>query len=260
MNPPIVIDVTVKLTTPVPELDAEKVPLKVAAKLLLPAIGRVCVTVRVKVPEALITPVPLTKVWKLPKLEPVGVLKLVEPRPVNVIINAFPPPPRKVTELVPLPEQPPQVNVPEVEKVTGSAFACDVPTTKTAIANAPIANAFNSLFMFSAPFFSLVRSLLGLARAHTTGYSDPNRGGSSKLVSSHPWSNAGVKTRLLFLHSPAAQTRRYANQASSKQNHARRFRNLAGADYSSRRAAAIANDVETPRRLKRAGRIRQILN
>ena len=57
----------------------------------------------------------------MPKLEPVGVFKLVEPRPVNVSISAFPMPPRKVTELVPLPEQPAHVKVPEVLKVTGSA-------------------------------------------------------------------------------------------------------------------------------------------
>ena len=60
--PPIVTDVTVKLTTPEPELLALKVPLKVAAKLLLPATGTVCVIVSVKVPEALIVPVPLTNV------------------------------------------------------------------------------------------------------------------------------------------------------------------------------------------------------
>ena len=60
--PPIVTEVTVKLTTPLPELLALNVPLKVAEKLSLPAVGTVCVTVRVKVPEALITPVPLTNV------------------------------------------------------------------------------------------------------------------------------------------------------------------------------------------------------
>ena len=84
--------------------------------------------VRVKVPEAAMEPVPLTKVWKLPRLEPVGVFKLVDPRPVNVIIKALPMPPKKVTEFVPLPAQPPQVKVPDVEKVTGSAFAVDAPT------------------------------------------------------------------------------------------------------------------------------------
>ena len=83
--------------------------------------------VRVNVPEAAMEPVPLTKVWKLPRLEPVGVFKLVDPRPVNVIINALPMPPRNVTELVPLPEQPAQVKVPDVENVTGSAFAVAAP-------------------------------------------------------------------------------------------------------------------------------------
>src|SRR6185503_6556481 len=73
------------------------------------------------------TPFPLTKVWKLPKLEPVGVFKLVDPRPVNVIIKALPLPPRNVTELVPLPEQPAQVKVPEVENEIGSAFAVAAP-------------------------------------------------------------------------------------------------------------------------------------
>ena len=57
----MVTDVTVKLTTPVPELLALKVPLKVAEKLSLPAVGTVCVIVRVKVPDAT-APVPLTKV------------------------------------------------------------------------------------------------------------------------------------------------------------------------------------------------------
>ena len=58
----MVTDVTVKLTIPEPELDALNVPLNVAEKLLLPAVGTVCVIVRVKVPVALMTPVPLTNV------------------------------------------------------------------------------------------------------------------------------------------------------------------------------------------------------
>jgi len=153
--PPIVSDVTVKFTTPEPEFDAENDPVNVAEKLLLPAIGAVWVTVSVKVPEAAIAPLPLKKVWKLPRLEPVGVLKLVDPKPVNVIINALPIPPRKVTELVPLPAHPAQVKVPEVEKVTGSALAFDVPTTIIAIANAPIASAFNRLFILSSPVLCL---------------------------------------------------------------------------------------------------------
>jgi hypothetical protein len=77
----------------------------------------------------------------LPKLEPVGVFKLVEPRPVNVIMTALPMPPRKVTELVPLPEQPPQVKTPEVLNVTGSAFASEVPKPITTTSRAPIIDA-----------------------------------------------------------------------------------------------------------------------
>ena len=148
--PPIVTDVTVKLTTPVPELLALNVPEKVAAKLSLPATGIVWVIVRVKVPEALIVPLPETKVWKLPKLEPVGVFRLVDPRPVNVIRRALPIPPRKVTELEPLPAHPPQVKIPDVENVTGSALASDVPSEIIARSNALIRVVLKTLAM-SAP-------------------------------------------------------------------------------------------------------------
>jgi len=86
------------------------------------------VIVNVNVPDTLMAPLPETKVWKLPKLEPVGVFRLVDPRPVNVSIMALPIPPEKVTELVPLPAQPAHVNVPEVEKVTGSALAVSAAT------------------------------------------------------------------------------------------------------------------------------------
>lgn len=58
--------------------------------------------------------------------------KDVEPRPLNVIMTALPIPPRKVTEFVPLPAQPPHVKVPEVEKVTGSAFASEAPNASIA--------------------------------------------------------------------------------------------------------------------------------
>ena len=68
--------------------------------------------------------------------------KLVEPRPVKVSMTALPMPPRKVTELVPLPEQPPQVKIPDVVKVTGSAFAADVPSATMVKRNAPITVAF----------------------------------------------------------------------------------------------------------------------
>ena len=60
--PPIVTDVTVKLTTPLPELLALNNPVNVAEKLSLPAIGTVWVMVSVKVPEAAIAPVPETNV------------------------------------------------------------------------------------------------------------------------------------------------------------------------------------------------------
>lgn len=151
----MVTEVVVKLTTPVPELLALNVPLKVAEKLSLPAIGTVCVMVSVKVPEAFITPLPETKVWKLPKLEPVGVLRLVVPRPVNVIIRALPTPPKKVTELVPLPEQPTHVKVPEVEKVTGSALASDVASVTIAKSNALISVALKRPAMFTPLLFAL---------------------------------------------------------------------------------------------------------
>jgi hypothetical protein len=147
--PPMVTAVVVKFTTPLPELLALKVPLKVAEKLSLPGIGAVCVIVSVKVPEALTAPVPLKNVWKLPKLEPVGVFKLVEPKPVNVIMSALPMF-TKVTELVPLPAQPAHVKVPDVEKVTGSALASDVPSVIIARSNALIRVALKMPAMFSS--------------------------------------------------------------------------------------------------------------
>ena len=155
--PPIVTSVVVKLTTPLPELLALKSPVKVAEKESLPGIGTVWVIVRVKVPEVLIEPEPATKVWKLPKLDPVGVFKLVLPKPVNVIITALPMPPRKVTELVPLPEQPAQVKVPDVEKVTGSAFASDVASVAIATSKTPIKVALKKRAI-SAPFLVAVES------------------------------------------------------------------------------------------------------
>ena len=139
---------TVKLTTPEPEFEAENKPVNVAEKESLPATGTVCVIVSVNVPDAAIAPLPEKKVWKLPKLLPVGVFKEVEPRPVNVIISALPPPPRNVTELVPLPAHPAQVKTPDVEKVTGSAFAFDVARVTTARSSTPITAAFVKPTMF----------------------------------------------------------------------------------------------------------------
>jgi hypothetical protein len=103
------------------------------------------------VPEALTVEVPLKKVWKLPRLEPVGVFKLVDPRPVYVIINALPKL-VKVTELVPLPAQPAQVKVPDVVNVTGSAFAVDAPIAMKPASTAVITIVFiNRAMLFVSP-------------------------------------------------------------------------------------------------------------
>jgi hypothetical protein len=150
--PPIVTEVTVKLTTPEPEFEAENRPVKVAEKLSLPAVGIVWVIVRVNVPDAAMAPLPLTNVWKLPRLEPVGVFKLVDPKPVNVIISALPIPPRKVTEFVPLPAHPAQVKVPDVVNVTGSAFAVEAPIAMKPASTAVITIVFINRAMFVVPF------------------------------------------------------------------------------------------------------------
>src|ERR1044072_7841642 len=67
-------------------------------------------------------------------------------------MRALPMPPRKVTEFVPLPAQPAQVKVPEVEKVTGSALASDVASVTIARSNALIRVALKTLAMFCSPF------------------------------------------------------------------------------------------------------------
>ena len=122
--------------------------------------------VSVNVPEAAMEPLPLKKVWKLPKLEPVGVFKLVDPKPVKVIINALPMPPRKVTELVPLPEQPAQVKVPDVVNVTGSALAVEAPTAIKPASTAAITIVFiNRAMLFISPLstsFDLGRTSIKL--------------------------------------------------------------------------------------------------
>src|ERR1051325_9291616 len=68
-------------------------------------------------------------------------------------MTALPMPPRKVTELVPLPAQPAHVKVPDVENVTGSALASDVPSETIARSNALIRVALKTVAM-SAPFAS----------------------------------------------------------------------------------------------------------
>src|SRR5262249_16759428 len=70
-------------------------------------------------------------------------------------MRALPMPPKKVTELVPLPEQPPQVKVPEVEKVTGSALASDVARVTIARSNALISVAFKTPAMFTPLCYAL---------------------------------------------------------------------------------------------------------
>ena len=106
------------------------------------------------VPDAAMDPVPLTNVWKLPRLEPVGVFKLVDPKPVNVIISALPIPPRKVTEFVPLPAHPAQVKVPDVVNVTGSAFAVEAPIAMKPASTAVITIVFINRAMFVIPLFN----------------------------------------------------------------------------------------------------------
>ena len=82
----------------------------------------------------------------MPKLEPVGVFKDVDPKPVNVIIRALPIPPRKVTEFEPLPAQPAHVKMPDVEKVTGSAFAVEtIPITSKRAITATIDFSFDTI-------------------------------------------------------------------------------------------------------------------
>jgi len=69
-------------------------------------------------------------------------------------------PPKNVTEFVPLPEQPAQVKVPDVVKVTGSAFAVDAAMDIMPTSRAVIRDVFNKRVMFlvsplkSSPTFS----------------------------------------------------------------------------------------------------------
>jgi hypothetical protein len=61
-------------------------------------------------------------------------------------------PPKKVTELVPLPEQPAQVKVPDVVKVTGSAFAVEAPNANRPASRAVIRDVLKKRAMFVVPF------------------------------------------------------------------------------------------------------------
>jgi hypothetical protein len=68
-------------------------------------------------------------------------------------MRALPMPPRKVTELVPLPAHPAQVKTPDVENVTGSAFASAIPSDTIARSNALMSDVLKTPFMV-APLFS----------------------------------------------------------------------------------------------------------
>src|ERR1044071_3692257 len=88
-----------------------------------------------------------------PKLVPAGVFTgLVVP--LNVIV-VVPLTLLKFTTLVPL-----ILNTPVVEKVTGSAFACDIPSSPIPTNNAPITVAFKKRFILAPPMFSVFLPLL----------------------------------------------------------------------------------------------------
>ena len=95
-----------------------------------------------------------------------GVLRLVDPRPVKVIMSALPAPPKKVTEFVPLPEHPTHVKVPEVEKVTGSALATDVVSVNVKSKNPLIRVALKKCVMLVSLFILGSPSARFLARTH----------------------------------------------------------------------------------------------
>ena len=81
-----------------------------------------------------------------PKLVPAGVFTgLVVPLKVIVVVPLMF---VKFTTLVPL-----ILKTPVVEKVTGSAFACEVPKTSIATSMAPIADAFKKVDILRFPLF-----------------------------------------------------------------------------------------------------------
>src|SRR6185503_6164653 len=93
-------------------------------------------------------------------------------------MRALPMPPRKVTELVPLPAHPAQVKVPEVENVTGSAFASAIPSDTIARSNALMMDALKTPFMVAPFLFRLdVRPhTLSRERRSLLGYGHPVKG------------------------------------------------------------------------------------
>src|SRR5437762_8954990 len=98
-------------------------------------------------------------------------------------MSALPTPPRKVTELLPLPAQPPQVKTPEVVNVTGSAFACDVPKATTARSRAPMIDALKMCAIFRSPSFpNLAIRTTGHRAIESLGLMAP----SYRLMFPHP--------------------------------------------------------------------------
>ena len=116
--------------------------------------------------------------------------RLVDPRPVNVIRRALPIPPPKVTELEPLPVHPAQVKIPDVENVTGSALASDVPSETIARSNALIRVTLKTLAM-SAPFVCLDRAFRTASNEGT-----PSRGLNSTRLKLMTLTAAGQKQPL----------------------------------------------------------------
>lgn len=117
--------------------------------------------------------------------------RLVDPRPVNVIMRALPMPPRKVTELLPLPAHPAQVKIPDVENVTGSALASDVLRVNIARSNALSSVPFKTLAICVFP----LSSRLDYASAPTLKEGKRSRSlwhiGGLKLMFPQPWGKHG---------------------------------------------------------------------
>ena len=173
----------------------------------------------------------------MPKLEPVGVLRLVDPRPVNVIMRALPMPPKKVTELVPLPEQPAHVKTPDVEKVTGSALASDCASVTIARSNALIRVALNKPAMFTPLCFMppIVRPHLPSTRdAYRMALLAPEltlmspQPRDKRDCGKHVYSPYLQKRWTLFDLFPEApaKTSRCSDETRSQQQHAGGLRNL----------------------------------
>src|SRR5262249_49660237 len=113
-------------------------------------------------------------------------------------MRALPMPPRKVTEFVPLPLHPPQVKTPEVENVTGSAFASAIPSDTIARSNALMRDVLKPPFMV-APLFlcsTYVRTYPSAGNVNRAGLMGTrllakccHRRGTNAAVTTHIFSN-----------------------------------------------------------------------